>query len=152
MIERDENTCRKDFLPSEAVALARDLEPFERTAAKARQVSGLKQGQTQPRSGKLPGTATGERREKVAVAVGWARRTLDKAEKVVAAAEREPEKFNKLRDQMDRTGNVHGAFKQLGKRQQADTITAKPPPPSAAIWTRSMRISLGPTEARAGVS
>jgi len=32
--ERDENTCRKDFAPSEAVALARDLEPFERQDAR----------------------------------------------------------------------------------------------------------------------
>jgi len=35
--ERDENTCRKDFAPSEAVALARDLEPFERQDARERQ-------------------------------------------------------------------------------------------------------------------
>lgn len=34
--ERDENTCRKDFAPSEAVAMADKLEPFERQAAKER--------------------------------------------------------------------------------------------------------------------
>jgi len=39
-----------------------------------------------------------------------------------------PEKFEKLRDQMDRTGNVHGAYKQLEKRKQAETINAEPPP------------------------
>src|SRR4051812_6165817 len=35
--ERDENTERKQFLPSEMVAIARALEPIERAEAKARQ-------------------------------------------------------------------------------------------------------------------
>jgi len=66
----------------------------------------------------------GERREKIAAAVVLARRTLDKAERVVAAAEAEPQKFEKLREQMDRTGNVHGAFKQLEKRAALRETTA----------------------------
>jgi hypothetical protein len=32
--ERDENTCRKDFTPLEAVALGESLEGIERKAAK----------------------------------------------------------------------------------------------------------------------
>lgn len=123
MAERDENTCRKDFLPSEAVALARDLEPSERKAAKERQGT-----RTDKHPGKLPEGSKGERKEKIAAAVGVGRRTLDKAEAIVSAAEREPAKFEKLRDQMDRTGNVHGAYKQLEKRKQAETINAEPPP------------------------
>ena len=35
--QRDENTCRKAFTPSEAVAVGQDLEPMERAAAKRRQ-------------------------------------------------------------------------------------------------------------------
>jgi N6-adenosine-specific RNA methylase IME4/ParB-like chromosome segregation protein Spo0J len=126
--ERDENTCRKDFLPSEAVALARDLEPFERKAAKERQREAGKvhgRGKVPPIGRKL---SEAEAREKIAIAVGVPRTTLAKASAIVAAAEREPEKFERLRDQMDRTGNVHGAFKQLEKQKQAALIAAEPPP------------------------
>ena len=35
--ERDENTCRKDFTPSEAVEIGRRIEELERKAAKERQ-------------------------------------------------------------------------------------------------------------------
>src|SRR5262249_5729361 len=37
--EREENVCRKDFLPSEAVALGMALEEVERAAAKERQAT-----------------------------------------------------------------------------------------------------------------
>lgn len=37
--ERDENTCRKDFAPSEAVALGEKLEVFERKKAADRKKS-----------------------------------------------------------------------------------------------------------------
>lgn len=125
--ERDENTCRKDFLPSEAVALARDLEPFERKEAKEQQ----KKSQGRGRKG-AGNSHTLKRapvaKDKIAAAVGVDRKTLAKAEKIVAAAEAEPERFERLREQMDRTGNVHGAYKQLEKRKQADAINAEPPP------------------------
>lgn len=98
------------------MALARDLEPLERKDAKERQD---KHSGRPPKTGaKMAPVSTGKTRDKVAAAVGIPRTTLAKAEKVVAAAEREPKKFTKLRDQMDRTGNVHGAFKQLEKRKQ----------------------------------
>jgi ParB-like chromosome segregation protein Spo0J len=42
--ERDENTCRKDFLPSEAVAVGESLEALERAAAKQRQQEGRRRG------------------------------------------------------------------------------------------------------------
>ena len=128
--ERDENTCRKDFTGSEIVYLARDLEPLERVAAKERQAEagptdgrGAKSG-----SGKIPTPIKGRAKDKVAKAVGVDRKTLAKAEAIVAAAEAEPAKFHKLQEQMDRTGNVHGAFKQLKKWRQADEINAEPPP------------------------
>jgi ParB family chromosome partitioning protein len=37
--ERDENTCRKDFTPSEAVAIGKELEKLERHEARARQLA-----------------------------------------------------------------------------------------------------------------
>jgi N6-adenosine-specific RNA methylase IME4 len=120
--EQDENTCRKDFLPSELVTVAEDLETLERRAAKQRQAHGG------PRSGKLPERSTGDTRDKLASAVGVSGRTLEKARAVVVAAREQPAKFERLCEQMDRTGNVHGAFKQLEKQKQAETIAAEPPP------------------------
>jgi N6-adenosine-specific RNA methylase IME4/ParB-like chromosome segregation protein Spo0J len=130
--ERDENTCRRDFQPSEAVALARDLEPFERKEAEARHAQGVKAG-GKARHGKSAGNSRTAKREpvakdKIAAAVGVDRKTLAKAEAVVAAAEAEPEKYERLREQMDRTGNIHGAYKQLEKAKQAEAIRAEPPP------------------------
>jgi hypothetical protein len=63
-----------------AVALARDLEPFEQRAAKARLKEAGRLGGKGRGSAKLAEASTGERRDKIAVAVGIARRTLDKAE------------------------------------------------------------------------
>jgi ParB family chromosome partitioning protein len=42
--ERDENTCRKDFTPSEAVAIGTALEEREKAKAKERQQEGRKAG------------------------------------------------------------------------------------------------------------
>jgi hypothetical protein len=48
--------------------------------------------------------------------------TLTKAEVVVEAAEKEPEKFGPIKEEMNRTGNVNGAFKKV-------EAARKPPPP-----------------------
>src|SRR5581483_8265514 len=40
--EHDENTCRKDFTPSEAVAISKALEELERPRAARRKAAGLK--------------------------------------------------------------------------------------------------------------
>src|SRR6516225_3046749 len=47
-----ENTCRKDFTPSESVAIKRALEPLEKAAAKERQAASGGKGRIA--SGKLP--------------------------------------------------------------------------------------------------
>lgn len=81
--ERDENTCRKDLLPSEAVALARDLEPLEREAARARQATaGPAEGRGKKTGGAKLAQPVGRARDKIAAAVGVDRKTLDKAEAV----------------------------------------------------------------------
>jgi N6-adenosine-specific RNA methylase IME4/ParB-like chromosome segregation protein Spo0J len=114
--ERDENSVRKDFTPSEGVALARDLEPLERVDAKARESEGGKKKGL----GKFPDP--GRAKDKIARAVGVDRKTLAKATAVVEAAEREPEKFKRIADQMDRTGNVHGAYKEVTRAAKIDKI------------------------------
>lgn len=104
--ERDENTERKDFTPSEKVALGQRLEALERPRAAERK-----------RAGKAPSEnfteGRGETRDRVGAAIGMSGPTYEKAKAVVAAAEAEPERFGALVEEMDRAGKVDGAFKKL---------------------------------------
>lgn len=80
--ERDENTCRKPFTPSEAVEIGKRLEALLKPEAEAREKAGVKP--TEPPSGNLP---EGKQvRDQVAEAVGMSGRTYDKAKAVVEAA------------------------------------------------------------------
>ena len=103
-----ENVCRKDFTLSEAVAIKRALEPVEREAAKERQREGGRAGSQA--SGNLPEASKGRAADRAAKATGMARRTLEKAEAVVDAAEAEPERFGKLLADMDRAGRANGVI------------------------------------------
>lgn len=116
--EYAENTLRKNFTLSEAVAIKRALEPLERAAAKERMLAGKP-------SGKFP---KGRALDKVAKVVGKDRTTLAKAEAIVDAAEAEPEKFAELLASMDRSGRVNGAYRRLKNTRQAEQIRAEPPP------------------------
>jgi ParB-like chromosome segregation protein Spo0J len=119
-----ENAVRKDFTPSEAVAIAAALEPVERAAARERQ------GQ---RTDLLPEKVTGSAGvalDRVAAAVGMSRPTLAKAREVVEAAEREPERFGGVLGMMDSTGNVSRAYKELKRAVKAE---AKTIPAEAAL-------------------
>jgi site-specific DNA-methyltransferase (adenine-specific) len=53
--------------------------------------------------------------------------TLNKAEKVVLAAEEDPETFSPIAEEMDRTGNVEGAYRRM---QKAKAEKEAPPPPT----------------------
>jgi N6-adenosine-specific RNA methylase IME4/ParB-like chromosome segregation protein Spo0J len=122
--ERDENVCRKDFTPSEAVAVAAALEELERPKAEAR-----KGARTDTPAGKLPaGEEAGRVRDKAAGAVGMSGRTLEKAKAVVEAARKNPQEYGRLREDMDRTGRVDGVFRRLKTLKQAEAIAAEPPP------------------------
>jgi ParB family chromosome partitioning protein len=118
-----ENAFRKDFTLSEAVAIKRTLEPLERAAAKERQGA-----RTDKHPGKLPTSLQGRAGDKAAQVTGKARRTLEKAEAIVDAAEAEPERFGTLLTAMDRSGRVNGVFKRLRVARQAALIRAEPPP------------------------
>src|SRR5215831_16586282 len=124
--EHAENTCRKDFTLSEAVAIKRALGPLEKAAAKERQREGGRAGGKA--SGNLPQASSGRAADKAAKATGMARRTLEKAEAVVDAAEAEPGRFGKLKEDMDRTGRVNGVYRRLKIAKQAEAIRAEPPP------------------------
>jgi hypothetical protein len=69
-------------------------------------------------SGNLPEAVKGEAADKAAKATGRARRTVEKAEVVVAAAEQNPETFAPMQAEMDRTGTVDGVFKRVKALQE----------------------------------
>jgi ParB-like chromosome segregation protein Spo0J len=117
--ERDENTCRKPLTRSEGVALAKALAKLEAPAAKKRQ--GVRSAQ---HPGKLPTGENGRARDRAAKAAGMSRRTFDKAEAVVDAADKDPQRYEPLREEMDRTGNVDKAHKTLRAGTPAITTSA----------------------------
>jgi N6-adenosine-specific RNA methylase IME4 len=121
--ERAENVHRKDFTPSEWVAISDAVREIEQRAAKERQGA-----RTDIHRGNLPQGAMGKARDKVAAYAGTSGRTLDKARAVVEAAEAQPEKFGKLKEDMDRTGKVDGPHKRLKVMRQAEEIRKEPPP------------------------
>jgi hypothetical protein len=102
-----ENSCRKDFTPSEMVAIADTLERRERELAKERQ----REAGRAKASGKFPGA--GQVRDRIAAPLGISGRTLVKAKTVVQAAEQEPERFGHLVREMDRSGKVNDARRAL---------------------------------------
>ena len=103
-----ENTCRKDFTPSEAVRIAKAIEERERVQAKARQAhAGPNTGKGKKGSalGKLPEAVKGRTRDKVAEAIGMSPRTYEKAKTVVDAVDANPALLPIL-EEMDATGKV----------------------------------------------
>lgn len=113
--ERDENTCRKDFTPSELVAIGRTLEEFEGQQAKERQGT---RTDLDEHSGQRPECSKGDTRDKVAAAVGTSGSTYERAKTVVAAAEAEPEKYGHLVTEMDESGKVNPALRELRQIQE----------------------------------
>jgi ParB-like chromosome segregation protein Spo0J len=106
--ERDENTCREPFTPSEAVALGRDLEKLEQPKAAARERAGKK---IEP-SGKFP-EGKGDTRDKVGPAVGMSGRNYSKAKKVVVEAEAGNPIAVEALEEMDKTGKVEGPYRKV---------------------------------------
>jgi ParB-like chromosome segregation protein Spo0J len=119
--ERDENTCRKDFTPSEAVAIGEALEKLERPKAQARQQAALVQNRKgqEARSSESDERApaeNGRTDEKVAEAVGMGRDKYRKAKAVVEAARQDPEELGPVAEEMNRTGMVEPAYQEVQRR------------------------------------
>lgn len=132
--ERDENTCRKPFAVSEAIALGRDLERLLAEEARRRQRSGKSvdgcaggRGRKKNPGASCPGVS-GKTRDQVGAAVGLGGRTFEKARAVVEAAERDCRRYGPLLAAMDRTGRVDGCYRRLLVLRQAEAIGREPPP------------------------
>jgi N6-adenosine-specific RNA methylase IME4 len=123
--EWSENSQRKDFTPSEIVALKRAIEPKLREEAKERRGA---RTDLRGNSPDVDAPPAGRAADKVAGFVGRDRKTISKAEAVVEAAEAEPAKYGKLVEAMDRTGRVNGPFKRLQVLKQSEALRVSPPP------------------------
>jgi N6-adenosine-specific RNA methylase IME4 len=123
--EWDENAQRKDFTPSEAVAIKREIEALLKRSAKERQRI---HGGTAPGRKAAKAEAKGRAADHAARYVGKDRKTIVKAEEIVDAAEKNPTLFGKLKSDMDRTGRVDGPHKRLQVMRQAAEIRKEPPP------------------------
>lgn len=112
---------------SNQLAIADAIEGLEKVKAKERQKAGGAKG------GKVGGRGHGKAdssveslhkanrtprsEDCVAERVGTSAKTLTKARAVVRAAEDEPEKYQSVKDEMDRTGKVDAAHKKVLKGQ-----------------------------------
>jgi len=153
-IERDENTCRKDFTPEEAVRAGLLVEELERPKAEERKAAGQELGgKFTPSSAAPSPTKPGEKpkpkpkpktRDTAAAAVGMSGPTYTKAKAVLEAAEDEslPDAARDVaveaRDEMNRTGKVDPAFKRVQK-------ALEPPPPQddAEMQRLKLRAAVG---------
>lgn len=124
--ERDENEARKSFTPTEAVAIGRLIEEKhrERIAAavpdKNRRAASVREARRRGEGDQ--GTCVSNRhlgatREVTARAVGMGAEKYTQAKAVVAAAEDDPNRYGDLAEQMDATGNVSGAHRELERRR-----------------------------------
>ena len=111
--ERDENTCRKALAPSEAVATVATRQAVEEKLARDRMLAG------QP-CAKFAQGETGKTRDKVAAALGMSGYTYEKAKAVVAAAQAEPEVYEAVLVEMDKSGNVDRAYKKVKRQNDKD--------------------------------
>lgn len=111
--ERDENTCRKAFTPSEAARIAMTIEDALRPVARERQGkrTDLTSGQTLP---EVPSTPPPRPRDIAAKSTGYSHETLRKVREVekIAEAPETPEPVRRVAQDaiktMDATGKVDG--------------------------------------------
>lgn len=108
-VARGEQACPAKLAPSEAVTLARLIEPAVRAEAKRRQGHGLT---ARGRRNSKPGVNM-TTRDMVAARCGMSPKTLWKATLVIDAATETPEQYDGLVARMDDSCNVDSAYRTL---------------------------------------
>ena len=81
-IERDENACRKDWTPSELVAVGKAIEKVERAESEKRRLTNLKQNKGSTERESVP-HSEGRTADKVGEALGVSGKTYEQAKRVV---------------------------------------------------------------------
>lgn len=126
--ERDENVARKDFTPTEAVAIGRLIEEehrakIEATRSAMARAAGLRSAAKRAGNNEVKDAAVpaplGNTAEVAGAAVGMSAASYRRARAVVAAAEADPEKFGDLLERMDESKNVLGAHREMQRRKAA---------------------------------
>jgi len=120
--ENDENILRKEFTPSEKVAIALALEEREKEKAKERMIGkGIAKKKGEKITSEKFTEDKGEAKEKVAKVVGWSRPTYEKAKEVFEAAKKNPEKFGDLAERLDKEDvSVITAHNELKRRMELE--------------------------------
>ncbi|MBN1421048.1 MAG: hypothetical protein JXP34_19915 [Planctomycetes bacterium] len=115
--EHDENVVCRDFAISEKVAIGRALEPREKKEAEERKDEGRKEGGKRHASGRVSRKQKNEKRsrDKAGRSVGLSGRTYRKAKAVMDAAQANPKAFGEIAGEMDWTGKVDLAFREVLK-------------------------------------
>lgn len=123
--ERDENAERKNFTPSEAAAIGKLLLEHQRQRAKENQRESGRRLAARNASPDLAESTRSSNKphrydnatEIVARAVGMHREKFKRASEVVAAAESDPATFGDLVADMDETGKVAAAHREMQRRR-----------------------------------
>ena len=142
--EQDENTCRKDFLPSEAAAMFKDTLPIAEDLAKAEQAAGQKTGASK-------GGKTAGRGRPIASRETFPKGKQDESKRAAAIASKPTGKSHKtntkalavmeqgtpeLAAEMDKTGKVDRAYRKLKAEQEdAKVREAAKAAPKTDLWT-----------------
>jgi N6-adenosine-specific RNA methylase IME4 len=127
--QRDENTCRKDYLPQEGynigIAIAKAYRP---KAEEANVEGGKKAGRGRPlkKAGEnCPSLSRDESKrtnEVAAKAAGFSRRTFEKIGAIIESGDKN------LIDEMNHTRKVDGVYKKMIIAEKAEKIRLEPPP------------------------
>jgi hypothetical protein len=99
----------RGFVISDLVLIKRAIEPKLKERALARKRAGKKAP---------AGADAGNVADKLARVFGMSGATLRKAEAVVRAGKRDAARYGALVEEMDRTGRVDGAYRQLPRRRK----------------------------------
>jgi len=139
--EQDENTCRKDFLPTEAAAMYADTLPTAKELAKAEQVEGQKAGGKKAGKGR-PANRSPESFRKAndrysSEAAAIASKPTGKSHKTNAKALAVMEHGTpELVAEMDKTGKVDRAHRKLkAQQEEAKVREAAAAAPESEQWT-----------------
>jgi ParB-like nuclease domain/DNA methylase len=109
-----ENACRKDFTPSEMVAILKALTP-EVAKPVGRPRKGDQEITADCGNYRAPTTAA-----KVAAFCGVSPRMIEMAKAVTEAAEADPERYGPLQRRMDESGRVNRPYRELRQMQAAE--------------------------------
>ena len=116
--ERDENTCRKPFSMSEAVAIGESIEGLIRSDAEKRNG-----GRPSKTGGKLPQVSEGATRDLTAAVVNMSGKTYEKAKRVVANAAPE---LMRAADSNEISIDAAAAVATLPKAEQKKVVAEGP--------------------------